>query len=162
MINNRLNKNSGFTLLEVMLVIIIIGSVSIFIPNLKESRENYELKRTVSVLKADLRWARAKAILENKKYVFRIYSISNGDKIPYYFYTEENDQKIIKRKGYYSAELLLYKTVSLRLIEDEYYEWIRFMGSGKARGGTIGFSYPGGKIYSLTVNQLGRVRSEKQ
>ncbi|RCW50524.1 MULTISPECIES: prepilin-type N-terminal cleavage/methylation domain-containing protein [unclassified Halanaerobium] len=161
MIKNKLNKNSGFTLLEVMLVIIIIGTVSIFIPNLKESRENYELKRTISVLKADLRWARAEAILKNKKYVFRIYTISNGDKIPYYFYTEENDQKIIKRRGYYSAELLLYKTINLQLIEDEYYEWIRFMGSGMARGGTIGLSYPGGEIYSLTVNQLGRVRSEK-
>jgi len=159
---DKSNKNSGFTLLEVMLIIIIIGSVSIFIPNIKENSENYELKRTVSVLKSDLRWARSKAILENKKYIFRIYTISNGDKIPYYFYTEENDQKIIKRRGYYSAEFLLYKTLSLRLIEDEYYEWIRFMGSGKARGGTIGFSYPGKGIHSLTVNQLGRVRSEKQ
>ncbi|MGM0603311.1 MAG: pilus assembly FimT family protein [Bacillota bacterium] len=162
MIKKVTNKNSGFTLLEVMLVIIIILSVSIFMPSINKNSRNYELEKTVSTLKSDLRWARAKAVLENEKYIFRIYTISESDKIPYYFYIEKDDQKIIKRRGYYSNKLLLYKTVGLKLVENEYYEWIRFMGSGKARGGTIGFSYPDGQIYSLTVNQLGRVRCEEQ
>lgn len=159
---NCIKNNNGFTLIEVMAVILLITITAFFLPSLKKSSSKYELEKTISTIKADLKWARAKAIIDSEKYIFRIYSRYDKNRIPYYFYIEKDGKKIIKRKGYYSKKLLLYKTLSHRLVKDEYYEWIRFMGSGDARGGTIGLSYPGGKVYSLTINQLGRVRVEKQ
>ncbi|KXS50488.1 pilus assembly FimT family protein [Halanaerobium congolense] len=155
----------GFSLIELLLVITIMGillTIS-FRPQLKS---DFEIKQQLDSLAADLRWARNKAILDNQTYIFRIYTVkesSAANKIPYYFYVKENDQKIIKKKGYYSSDLILYKTLSLKVVEAEYYEWIRFNNTATARGGTVGLAkaHPNAEKYKVTVNQLGRVKVEK-
>lgn len=160
-----MKKNKGFTIIEVLAVIIIMGilfSVS-YQPQLKN---NFEIEQQVESLAADLRWARNKAILDNQTYIFRIYTVkemSSSTKIPYYFYVKEDGHKIIKKKGYYSSNLILYKTLSHQLVEADYYEWIRFNNTATARGGTVALAsaQPAAKKYSITVNQLGRVRVEK-
>ncbi|RAK11039.1 hypothetical protein C8C77_10317 [Halanaerobium saccharolyticum] len=129
-------------------------------------RNDFLIEQEVEHLAADLRWARNKAILDSQTYIFRIYTIkenSGSNKIPYYFYIKEGGQKIIKKKGYYSSSLILYKTLSLKIVDAEYYEWIRFNNTATARGGTVALAkaQSGAKKYSITVNQLGRVRVEK-
>ncbi|TDO92274.1 prepilin-type N-terminal cleavage/methylation domain-containing protein [Halanaerobium saccharolyticum] len=160
-----MKNNRGFTLIEVLLVITIMGilfTVS-YRPQLKN---NFQIEQEIECLAADLRWARNKAILDSQTYIFRIYTVkenSGDNKIPYYFYIKEAGQKIIKRKGYYSSSLILYKTLSFKIVDDEYYEWIRFNNTATARGGTVALAEAqvGAKKYSITVNQLGRVRIEK-
>lgn len=155
----------GFSLIELLLVITIMGillTIS-FKPQLKN---NFEVKQQLESLAADFRWARNRAILDNQTYIFRIYTVtenSDSNKIPYYFYVKEDDQNIIKKKGSYSSDLILYKTLSLKVVETEYYEWIRFNNTATARGGTVGLAkaQSGAEKYKVTVNQLGRVKIEK-
>lgn len=159
-------KSKGFTLIELMLVISIMGilfSAAYF----KAPLDKFKIETQIESIAADMRWARKKAILDNQTYIFRIYSSKqnlNSNKIPYYFYFKQDGKNIIQKRGYYSADLLLYKTLSLNLVEKEYYEWIRFNNTATARGGTIALSKASkdAKKYSVTVNQLGRVRIEKQ
>ena len=127
---------------------------------------NFAVEQEIEALAADMRWARNKAILDNQTYIFRIYTVKeniNSSKIPYYFYVKENNKKIIKKKGYYSSDLILYKTLSLKVVEADYYEWIRFNNTATARGGTVALAQAeqGAEKHSITVNQLGRVRIEK-
>lgn len=158
------NKN-GFTLIEILVVITMMG-ILFSIPLSKPPLDKFKLENEIESIAADMRWARKKAILDNKTYIFRIYTIkedSSDNKIPYYFYIKEKGQKIIKRKGYYPANLILYKTLKLKIVNKDYYEWIRFNNTATARGGTIGLSKPQKteEKYSVTVNQLGRIRIEK-
>ena len=129
-------------------------------------KNDFQIEQEIEALAADLRWARNKAILDNQTYIFRIYTVkesSNSTKIPYYFYIKEDGNKVIKKKGYYSSGLILYKTLSHKVVEADYYEWIRFNNTATARGSTLALarSRPDAKKYSITVNQLGRVKVEK-
>lgn len=164
-VNNLFKSESGFTLLELLLVIFILGTISSLFLSQPAQPNKYRLDKEIEELAADLRWARNKAVLDNKTYIFRIYTGSDSStedyRNPYYFYIESEGKKIIKRRGSYPADLILYKNLELAELEVEYYEWIRFMGTATARGGTIGLAEAGGDIYSVTVNQLGRVRIEK-
>lgn len=157
--------NNGFTLIEILLVISIMGILLAGFP-LGAPVEKFKLQAEIESIAADLRWARKKAILDNESYVFRIYTVkekTEKSKIPYYFYIKEDDKKIIKRKGYYSAKYILYKTLSHKVVKKDYYEWIRFNNTATARAGTIalGTADKNSKKHSITVNQLGRVRIEK-
>lgn len=131
-----------------------------------ELKNDFQIEQEIEHLAADLRWARNRAILDNQTYIFRIYTVkesSSSSKIPYYFYVKEDGHKIIKKKGYYSSSLILYKTLSHRVVEAEYYEWIRFNNTATARGSTVALAraQPAARKYSITVNQLGRVKVEK-
>lgn len=160
-----MKNNRGFTLIEILLVITIMG-ILFTISYRPQLKKDFQIEQEIEGLAADMRWARNKAILDSQTYIFRIYTVkenSGDNKIPYYFYIKEEGQKIIKRKGYYSSSLILYKTLSFKIVDDEYYEWIRFNNTATARGGTVALakSQAGAKKYSITVNQLGRVRVEK-
>jgi prepilin-type N-terminal cleavage/methylation domain-containing protein len=158
-------SEAGYTLLELLLVIFILGSISSTFLIQPAQYNKYRLDKEIEELAADFRWARNKAVLDNKTYIFRIYTNSDSSteqhQNPYYFYVESEGEKLIKRRGSYPADLILYKNLELLELEVDYYEWIRFRSTATARGGTIGLAEPGGDIYSITVNQLGRVRIEK-
>lgn len=160
-----MNKAAGFTLIEILIVITIIG-VLFSLSYCFQSKKNFAVEQEIETLASDLRWARNKAVLDNQTYIFRIYTTKENfseNKIPYYFYIKKNGKKIIKKRGYYASKLILYKTLNFNLVESNYYEWIRFNNTATARGGTIALAKanPGAKKYSVTVNQLGRVRVEK-
>ncbi|ADQ14842.1 pilus assembly FimT family protein [Halanaerobium hydrogeniformans] len=162
--NLLLIANKGYTLLELMLVIVMIGVLfsTSFIYR-SQMTQDYQLEQLLESLAADFRWARNRAVIDGQTYIFRIYSSPGPGqhKIPYYFYTIEDSREVIKKKGSYPAHFLLYKSLDFELISEQYYDWIRFSSSAAARGGTIAFSRADAEIYSLTVNQLGRVRIEK-
>lgn len=156
---------TGFSLIEILIVITVMGILFTVALPVNPGRD-FEIKQQLESLAADLRWARNKAVLDNQIYIFRIYTVkekSSSNKIPYYFYIKKDGEKIIKKKGYYSSSLILYKTLSHKVVESDYYEWIRFNYTATARAGTVAFSQAeaDAKIYSITVNQLGRVRVEK-
>lgn len=160
-----MKRNYGFTLIEVLLVIIIMG-ILFTISYRPQIKNDFQIEQEIECLAADLRWARNKAILDDQTYIFRIYTVKENKgstKIPYYFYVKEDGQKIIKKKGYYSSSFILYKTLSHKVVETDYYEWIRFNNIATARGGTVALAkvQQGAKKYSITVNQLGRVKVEK-
>jgi type IV fimbrial biogenesis protein FimT len=61
-------KNTGMTLLEVMIVVAIIGIiVAIVAPSFGTILEKQRIKGAAEAVLADLRWARAEAIKRNKK-----------------------------------------------------------------------------------------------
>ncbi|MFW5736080.1 MAG: pilus assembly FimT family protein [Halanaerobium sp.] len=160
-----INKSDGFSLIELLLVITMMG-ILFTISYQPQTKNNFKIEQEIEALAADLRWARNKAILDNETYIFRIYTVKENDdstKIPYYFYIKKDGKKIIKKKGYYSSSFILYKTLSFKLVDSDYYEWIRFNNTATARGGTVALSKSGSEArkYSLTVNQLGRVKVEK-
>ncbi|PUU89778.1 MULTISPECIES: Tfp pilus assembly protein FimT/FimU [Halanaerobium] len=160
-----MKAEQGFTLIEVLLVITVMG-ILFSVSYQPQFKNGFKIEQEIESLAADLRWARNKAILDNQTYIFRIYTIKESadkNKIPYYLYVKEDGRKIIKKKGYYSAGLILYKTLSLKVVEGDYYEWIRFNNTATARGGTVALAEAkiGAQKYSITVNQLGRVRIEK-
>lgn len=158
-------SEAGYTLLELLLVIFILGSISSAFLIQPAQYNKYRLDKEIEELAADFRWARNKAVIDNKTYIFRIYTNSDSSteqhQNSYYFYVESEGEKLIKRRGSYPADLILYKNLELFELEVDYYEWIRFRSTATARGGTIGLAEPGGDIYSITINQLGRVRIEK-
>lgn len=161
----KMKNSKGFTLIEILVVISIMGILLTITP-FKAPVEKFKLETEIEIMAADLRWARKRAILDNESYIFRIYTVkekTEDSKIPYYFYIKEDDKKIIKRKGYYSAKYVLYKTLSHKVVKKDYYEWIRFNNTATARAGTIalGTAEKNSKKYSITINQLGRVRIEK-
>ena len=160
-----MKSSNGFTLIEVLIVISIMGILLAAAP-VKAPVEKFKLQTEIESIAADLRWARKKAILDSECYIFRIYTVkekTESSKIPYYLYIKKNEKKIIKRKGYYSAKYVLYKTLSHKVVKKDYYEWIRFNNTATARAGTIalGTADKDSKKYSITINQLGRVRIEK-
>ncbi|WP_076543616.1 pilus assembly FimT family protein [Halanaerobium kushneri] len=160
-----MEKRQGFTLIEILVVITVMG-ILFTISYRPQFKNDFTIRQEINCLAADFRWARNKAILDNQTYIFRIYTIKESpesSKIPYYFYVEEDENMIIKKKGYYSSDLILYKTLSYKAVTDNYYEWIRFNNTATARGGTVALAKAktGARKYSITVNQLGRVKVEK-
>ena len=79
------NKRSGFTLLELLIVIGIIGFIStISIFSLRTWSDTKYLDKTVVGFKNLVKGARAEAIASNKRFKFTFSNISNGLEISYY------------------------------------------------------------------------------
>ena len=159
-----IKANKAFTLIEIIAVILIISAFSlILIPNFDIAFES-SLKATIDKIAIDFRWARTKAIIDNKKYYFRIYrdddiyKIDSDDKSDYIFFSkEENGEIDILKEGTYPSNYTLYKNKSVVLIEDNYYERINFTPYGTALTGTIVLKSETGKLFKITVNSQGRV-----
>lgn len=164
-----LNKSTNaFTLVEIIAVILIISIFSlILIPNFNLAFDS-SLKATIDKIAMDFRWARTKAIIDNKKYYFRIYrdddiyKIDNDNKSDYIIYSKEDDEINILKEGTYPSEYTLYKNKSVVLIEDDYYERINFTPYGTALTGTIVLKSDTGKLFKITVNTQGRVIIENE
>lgn len=112
----------------------------------------------------DLRWARYKAIDENRELRIRIYRDANCNQnsracTKDYMIYDVDSLKVVK-KGNYPAYLNLYKNLNAKKVTADYYERIKFKYDGTALHGTVGFKY-GSNIYKIVVSQLGRVRVAK-
>ena len=70
MVDNRIQAFSGFTLFELLVVVLIIGLTSAFVmPRMAASLPGVQLKSTTRAVAASLRYARSKAVSETRPYV---------------------------------------------------------------------------------------------
>lgn len=154
----------GYTLIELLAVISIISIVVVVSPVTRNIYRTAETIITVRNIMMDLRWARYKAIDENKSIRVRVYKKDNiykkdkDFKADYIIYNKE-DNKVLK-EGTYPGYMVLYKNLNEKRITDEYYDRIEFKDDGTALHGTVGLKY-GSKLYKIVVSQLGRVRLAK-
>ena len=160
---------NGYTLFEVIIVIILISTILSMIPLKVSSVYDISLKATIDQIVFDLRWARIQAILNNKIYYFRIYKTDDIYKIDddyrsdYIIYTIDNNEEInIKKEGNFSANYILYKNSTPVKIEDDYYDRINFTPYGTSKLGTIGLKTENEKLIKITVNYFGRIRIENE
>jgi len=71
------NKNLGFTLVELMIVVAIVGIVAtIAVPSFQDTLERNRLKEAVESLKSDLMFAKTEAIKQSKN--IRVTLIKSG------------------------------------------------------------------------------------
>jgi len=156
--------NKGYTLLELLTVVTIISLLVIISPISRSAYRIMETLITVQNMKMDLRWARYKAIDENRELRIRIYRDahcnhnSRACTKDYMIYDVES-LKVVK-KGNYPGYLILYKNLNAKKVTANYYERIKFRYDGTALHGTVGLKY-GNNIYKIVVSQLGRVRVVK-
>ena len=154
----------GYTLIELLAVISIISIVVIVSPITRNIYRTGETIITVRNIMLDFRWARYKAIDQNKSIKVRVYRKDNiykkdkDFKSDYIIYNEE-DNRVLK-EGTYPGYMVLYKNLNEKRITDDYYDRIEFRYDGTALHGTIGLKY-GSKLYKIVVSQLGRVRLAK-
>ena len=159
---------AGFTLLETMGVIIIIGLIIVVIPYPNLILSSITLETEIDKIVNDLRWTRMMAIIKNETYYFRIYSKQNiynenyNGQIDYIiYYIDDSDQPIVVKQGEYPAEFVLFKNRAPVRITNDYYERIKFYGYGTALPGTVGLRNNEGDLIQVVVSQLGRIRIEK-
>lgn len=163
----KYSYEKGFTLIEIIIIIIIISMIStFFIPKIADVYD-ITLEAAIDNIVYDLRWSRIQAILNNKNYYFRIYRKDNIYKIDkdyrsdYIIYTiNKDDEIIIEKEGSFSAKYTLYKNVNPVKIEDDYYDRIMFTPFGTAKMGTIGLKSHTEKLIKITINIYGRIRIE--
>ena len=163
-----INNNMAFTLIEVLMVIIIISTLTAFFPFHISKIDDISLEATINKIVCDLRWTRIQAILKDDTYYFRIYSkddiykLDTDKKSDYIIYIlDKNNEIEIKKEGVFSSNYTLYKNLSAVKIKKDYYDRINFTAFGTARNGTIALESKSGKMIQIVVNQLGRVRIEK-
>ncbi len=69
-VNDQIREFSGFTLFELLVVILIISLISAFVmPRMTASLPGVKLKSTTRAVAASLRYARSKAVSESRPYV---------------------------------------------------------------------------------------------
>ena len=158
----------GFTLIETLIVIVIMGIITTIIPLSSSLINNTRLESVIDRIISDLRWARMEAIITNKTYFFRIYSNENiylknfNGRSDYIIYYKDRDKKqVIVRHGEFPGEYILFKNKTPVKITDDYYERIKFYGYGTAMTGTIGLENSDNKMVKIVVSQRGRMRIEK-
>ncbi len=159
----------GFTLIEIIMVIAVLAiCASMFLP-FRGLVIGFKTRTIVKDMVSTLRWARSKAIILNKTLIFRIYRDDdlfredNDDNIDYLIYYKNQDNSLnVVKIGSYPGSFKLYKNIHPRIIEENFYERIRFTGQGTALSGTIGLKNESGDLYQIIVSQLGRVRLESE
>jgi len=98
--------NSGFTLLELIVVIVIIGvASSIAVVEMGKRRERTVFMGEVRRIATTLKWARQNAVMERVDYSF--YTETDLDGIPYYWLEREGipvDDAVFLPAGYEVSE----------------------------------------------------------
>lgn len=149
-------QNSGFTLLELIIVLIVIGIASgiagIYI---SKGRGGLEVKTFTKEISAALRYARNQAVTEKKIYCFVI----NRDEGKYRLYAESTDYK--------QVDMVMDKVIpeELKMVlqdNDSDSEVIEFFPRGNSTGGTLEISGEKGTTYFITINMVtGKLEVEK-
>lgn len=159
----------GYTLIEVIIVIIMISIILAILPLNTSSVYDISLKAAADQIVLDLRWARIQAILSNETYNFRIYKTDDiykkddDYKSDYIIYTiDQNNKFTIKKEGTFSANYTLYKNLNSVKVTADYYDKINFTPFGTSRAGTAVLKTNNNKFIKIAVNYFGRIRIENE
>lgn len=140
----------GFTLLEVLLVIVVMGIVfSLAFPS-SQMFASLELRRWTRHLVSDLRWAQHRAVSKNENHYIEIDAENNKYRI--YLVRQEQEEELRSRQLKPPVELAGISTAAPRF---------HFTPSGApSRGNTIFLECQGRRAFIYTRVGTGRVRFE--
>ncbi len=154
----RSSLKNGFTLIELIIVLLIIGIVSGLVGiMIKRGAGGLELKAFTKNVSATLRYARNHAAAEKKVYSFIIWK----DKRAYGLYSDLSFNEDLEE-----AVPAVYKAVpeSLQLIYENHADYLRidFFPGGNSSGGMVEISDQKEDRFFIIVNRVtGRVTVEK-
>jgi type IV fimbrial biogenesis protein FimT len=157
-----MHKNSGFSFMELMTVIALIGLLTaIAIPNMIGWRSGAKLRGAVDTLRGDLQWAKLKAVQEN---AFVALSFSEND---YLIFTDIDDgangpgEFIDGTPGedqLKSRQLDANVSIDLGSTDFNGNDYVRFNNRGlPVDGGTIVINSSDGEQRTIDLNRLGRI-----
>ncbi len=154
-------KDKGFTLLELLVVLFIIGVAAAFIvPNIAGSLANLKLKTATKHLGGILRYARSKAV-SNKKTAVVVINIDNASysaEIPQIKTAQEDVSKPV----FFPKEVKFRQiTINGETITSDIVK-LRFYPKGNTSGGEIILENERGRMYKITIDTLvGKVKNER-
>lgn len=104
-----MKKNKGFTLIEIVTVVIIVGIIStIAIFNLVNMLPKFRANNSARAVASGLQWARLKAVSENNNFIVYFYSPDNAGIYRYEVLDDDNndgqkdnDETLYTGKQYY-------------------------------------------------------------
>jgi prepilin-type N-terminal cleavage/methylation domain-containing protein len=133
-----MKTNNGFTLIEILLVVIIIGIVlALSAPNFSNGYTRFQLNKTADDLLTVSRWAQAMAIGQE-----RIYALSLADDHHSYKLVRSNNDTFEPVNGSLGRMHPIPESISLDASNDS----IEFYPDGTIDPATIQLASPGQKI----------------
>lgn len=109
----KLNNQKGFSLLELMVVVTIVGILSLFAtPQVKKTLENIRMKSTARILNSAVRLARRTAVMKRTNANLYIDLDKEYIKIEY-FDNDTSDTKIVEGSQYYMPTLVNITSVAI-------------------------------------------------
>ena len=164
----RCHRQAGFTMVELMIVIVVIAILSaIAVPNIISWLPNYRLKSAARDLFSNMQKARMQAVKENKNIVTRFDSVINPE--IYYFDADNNNAYT---PGEYKIDLSTYKSGVDYGTGNAASNWngdnctrassITFNSRGSSNSGTIYIQNKNNDIcYAITVVSTGSTKLRK-
>lgn len=152
-----MRKASGFTLIELVVVIFMIAFVSAFaVPNILNWRSAAKLRGAAENLKGDLELAKIKAIQENGSVSIEFY----GDRYEIYVDNDKNLSPDAPENLSRICDKSLPAGVQIDTDATGFsggQKFARFFGRGTAMNGTVVLVDSKGKQKLVTVSKLGKI-----
>ena len=154
MVKSFVSGRRGLTLIELLLILTLMGSMVFMLPIGQELRVRAELKMASRRLVSELRWMQVTAILNNRSY--RLYLSPEGS-----YQIRLEDQVV--RSGSFPSQLRLFIRKSNQMVELEDELVLGFTGLGNSSfARTIGFQDGEERMIKVVVSTwMGRIRIDE-
>lgn len=144
------------------MVLFLMGLIGVAVPVPESFSAVKRHDSIVSMITADLRWARMNSILEKKRYLVKVYKngYGDGDKPEYVIFVDDGGTERIVRRNLIPKEYTLYRNLIPRPLEDVFH-WTTFHPRGSAGTGTLCLQNSQGRMIKIVISNMGRVRLEE-
>lgn len=162
MLKRERKKSCGFSLVEVVLVISLLGFLLLALPQTRSFSDAQRDDSVSTMIRADLRWARMNAILKKKIYRVRVYRDGLEGEGPsmYLISMEEGGEERVVLEREIPNEYKLYRNLNPQPLDSQVFSWTTFHPRGSAGAGTLGLKNREGRIMMIVVSNIGRIRFE--
>ena len=159
-----MRKNMGFTLLEALLVICLIGIMAAYaVPNFLDWRANANLRGSIKNIAGDLQMAKIRAIKENASVVIDFYAPENE----YVIFVDNGEgaggiEGDRERNG--TERLVKHRKLAPGVtFHDISYagDHVRFTSRGRSSFGNVKLINSAGKIRQVSTSNTGKIDVEK-
>lgn len=153
----------GFSVVEVVLVMGLIGLLLLALPDTRSFSHVQRQDSMISMIAADLRFARMSSILKKRVFRVRVYRDGYGGEGPsqYLIFMEEGGEEKVILKRELPEEYRLYRNLNPQPLSSSVFSWTTFHPRGSAGAGTLGLKNPEGRIMMIVVSNIGRIRIEE-